>query len=188
MLEDALASDQLLAMALLQPGWEAKYDGCPEVCPMACVGRVVSHTRLADGRYNLLLLGSAPGFDRPRVAGGSSVSPGGGGHPGRPLSGAGQVARARTQRALLREFQRCLRRSLAKDEPLEQLLSRQLPLGVLTDIVGFTVKFDIPFKQKLLSEWNVDVAPNCCWNDWPRGMPTSRAWWYDRFRRSSAAN
>ena len=65
--------------------------------------------------------------------------------------------RARTQRALLREFQRCLRRSLAKDEPLEQLLSRQLPLGVLTDIVGFTVKFDIPFKQKLLSEWNVDV-------------------------------
>ncbi len=64
--------------------------------------------------------------------------------------------RARTQQALLTAFQRSLRRSLAKDEPLEKLLSRELPLGVLTDIVAFTLKFDVSFKQKLLSEWNVD--------------------------------
>lgn len=157
MLEDALSSDQLLAMALLKPGWEADYEGRPALCRTACLGRIVSHTRLEDGRYNLLLLGlrrvsivrelpAELAYRQAEVAVLDDLYP-----------SQKESHRARTQRALLREFQRCLRRSLAKDEPLEQLLSRQLPLGVLTDIVGFTVKFELAFKQQLLSEWNVDT-------------------------------
>ena len=57
MLEDSLAADQLIAIALLQPGWEADYDERPSIFPVTCIGRVVSHSRLEDGRYNLLLLG-----------------------------------------------------------------------------------------------------------------------------------
>ena len=57
MLEDALADDQLIAMALLEPGWEHDYDSRPPVAPLACLGKVVAHHRLEDGRYNLLLLG-----------------------------------------------------------------------------------------------------------------------------------
>ena len=35
MLEDALASDGLIAMALLAPGWENDYEGRPNLYPMA---------------------------------------------------------------------------------------------------------------------------------------------------------
>jgi ATP-dependent Lon protease len=157
MLEDALAEDHLLAMALLQPGWEPSYEERPPIFPVICIGRVVSHTRMPDGRYNLLLLGlrrasvlrelpPSRAYREAEVSILEDLYP--------PNS---RDDRRRLQRALLKEFKRCLPSSLAKDEPLEQLLSRQLPLGVLTDIVAFTVKFDMHFKQKLLSEWNVDL-------------------------------
>src|ERR1041384_3715325 len=57
MLEDALASDRLIAMALLAPGWEDDYHGRPALYPTACLGRVTTSHRLEDGRYNLLLEG-----------------------------------------------------------------------------------------------------------------------------------
>src|SRR5271166_2451842 len=57
LLEDALATDRLVAMALLAPGWESDYEGRPTLCPMACLGRVTTYHRLEDGAYNLLLLG-----------------------------------------------------------------------------------------------------------------------------------
>ena len=36
------------------------------------------------------------------------------------------------------------------------LLASQLSLGMLTDVFAFTLGFDIPLKQRLLAEWNVD--------------------------------
>jgi Lon protease-like protein len=36
MLEDALAGDKLIAMAMLEPGWEADYDSRPPISPDAC--------------------------------------------------------------------------------------------------------------------------------------------------------
>src|SRR5947207_1727611 len=57
MLEDALAGDQLIATAVLEPGWETDYDSRPPVEQFACLGKVVAHHRLEDGRYNVLLLG-----------------------------------------------------------------------------------------------------------------------------------
>jgi Lon protease-like protein len=57
LLEASLADDQLLAMALLQPGWKEKYNERPTIFPVICIGRVVSHSTLDDGRYNLLLQG-----------------------------------------------------------------------------------------------------------------------------------
>src|SRR5215212_9539920 len=57
LLEDALATDNLIAMALLQPGWEQDYEGRPPIADIVCVGRVVSHARLPENRHNLLLLG-----------------------------------------------------------------------------------------------------------------------------------
>src|SRR5580658_6984681 len=57
LLEDALAADRLIAMALLAPGWESNYEGRPPLCPVACLGRVTTYHRLEDGTYNLLLLG-----------------------------------------------------------------------------------------------------------------------------------
>jgi len=64
MTRDALASDRLIAMALLRPGWEKDYHSRPAIEPVVCVGRIVSWEELPDGRFNFLL----QGLMRARVA------------------------------------------------------------------------------------------------------------------------
>jgi Lon protease-like protein len=57
MIEDALASDRLIAMALLKEGWEQDYDGSPPVHDIACAGVIEEHQRLPDARFNIRLRG-----------------------------------------------------------------------------------------------------------------------------------
>src|SRR5947199_169057 len=59
MTADVLCGDRQIAMALLRPGWEKSYYSSPAVEPVVCVGRIVSHERLPDGKYNFLLQGVA---------------------------------------------------------------------------------------------------------------------------------
>jgi Lon protease-like protein len=54
---DVLADDKRLGMVLLQPGWEADYDGRPSIFPVGCSGAIVHSERLDDGRYNIVLRG-----------------------------------------------------------------------------------------------------------------------------------
>ena len=68
MMDEVIQGGQSICMALLKPGWEADYYGSPEVHAIGCVGKVVSHQLLADGRYNITLLGeykvAIQGFER----------------------------------------------------------------------------------------------------------------------------
>src|SRR2546421_8662992 len=57
MTADALRGRRQIAMALLRPGWEKSYYGAPEIEPIVCVGSILSHERLPDGKYNFLLQG-----------------------------------------------------------------------------------------------------------------------------------
>jgi uncharacterized protein len=63
MTADALEADRLLGMVLLQPGWQADYEGRPPIFPVGCSGVIVHAVRLEDGRYNIVLRG----LDRFRV-------------------------------------------------------------------------------------------------------------------------
>lgn len=58
MTRDALQGSRLIAMALLQPGYEATYH-TPRAAihSTVCVGRILREERLPDGRYNFLLHG-----------------------------------------------------------------------------------------------------------------------------------
>lgn len=56
---EALAGSRSLCVVLLKPGWEADYLGAPEVYPVGCVGRIVQHQELPDGRYLLSLRGES---------------------------------------------------------------------------------------------------------------------------------
>jgi hypothetical protein len=58
MVEDALAGDGRIAMAILRPGWENEYYGRPPVHPVAGAGEIIQHERLPDGRFNILLRGT----------------------------------------------------------------------------------------------------------------------------------
>lgn len=58
MIADALDSTGLVAMAILKPGYEEKYyTSHAAIREIACVGSIVRHEQLSDGRYNILLQG-----------------------------------------------------------------------------------------------------------------------------------
>jgi uncharacterized protein len=57
MVKDALASDRIIGMVLLQPGYEADYEGRPPVYPVGCAGVITHSEPLADGRFNIVLRG-----------------------------------------------------------------------------------------------------------------------------------
>jgi Lon protease-like protein len=62
MARDALSGDRLIAMAVFEgdaEAWAEHYAGAPPIKPCVCVGRIVEHQRLPDGRYNVLLQGRA---------------------------------------------------------------------------------------------------------------------------------
>jgi len=55
MVADAEASDRMIGMVLLRPGWEGSYEGRPPVFSIGCSGVMTQVERLADGRYNMVL-------------------------------------------------------------------------------------------------------------------------------------
>jgi uncharacterized protein len=57
MVGNALASDRMIGMVLLRPGWERTYEGRPPVYPIGCSGVMTHVERLSDGRYNIVLRG-----------------------------------------------------------------------------------------------------------------------------------
>lgn len=60
MTKDALDSDGLIAMATFEgDDYQHDYEGTPPIRPAVCVGYIVHHDRLFDGRYNILLQGIA---------------------------------------------------------------------------------------------------------------------------------
>jgi Lon protease-like protein len=63
MVAQALATDRLIGMVLLRPGWEGNYEGQPPVFPVGCNGVITHVESLPDGRYHLVLRG----LDRFRI-------------------------------------------------------------------------------------------------------------------------
>lgn len=156
LMEDALADDRLIAMAVLSPGWEADYDGRPAVQPIACLGRIVTHQRLDDGRYNLLLAG----LKRVRI---DRELP-----PLRPFRQAEvtlvddvyreakSADRADRQQRLLAAFRRFLPKMPEVHQQLDELLCTQISLGMLTDLVAYAVDLPHDLKLQLLGWPDVD--------------------------------
>ena len=57
MVKDALASDRIIGMVLLQPGFESNYEGRPGVYPVGCAGVITHSEPLPDGRFDIVLRG-----------------------------------------------------------------------------------------------------------------------------------
>jgi len=57
MVADALQGDRIIGMVLLEPGYEANYEGRPPVYPIGCAGVITHAERLSDGRFNIVLGG-----------------------------------------------------------------------------------------------------------------------------------
>ena len=156
LLEEALDDDRLIAMAVLAPGWEVDYEGCPEVCPVACLGRVATHQRLDEGRYNLLLAGLVrvrivEELPRKKLFREVKAEVYQDYYP--PSAAA---RRSQVHKELFDCFRGLVPSAPAAHAQLEQLLRAELSLGMLTDIVAYTLELDVACKESLLRERNVD--------------------------------
>lgn len=155
MLEDALAGDRLITMAVLKPGWETDYESRPPISSYACLGKVVAHHRLEDGRYNLLLLG----VQRVRIM--QELDPLRSFRQARvelvedcyDFSSSCQCQRV--QEELVTAFRSHLNCACELPEQLEQMLSGEISLGALTDLAAYTLPLCADVKLGLLGECSV---------------------------------
>ncbi len=157
MLQDALDHDRLIAMVLLEAGWELQYQARPAIAHTACIGKIISHTPTDDRRHNILLVG----VKRARII--RELE------PRRTYREAdvelledqyppdADQQRPEVAQRLQSLFQQFIPQGLAAQESFRQLLGEQLPLGVLADTIAYALQLPLAIKQLLLAEANVDV-------------------------------
>ncbi len=153
----ALKDQSALALGLLKPGWETQYYGAPAMYPVLCVGKIVAHELLPDGKYNLLLHGVTRAKVLSEVRAGEA-------HPYRtatlvpvmddpPMDTAG----ARIHRnALYHYLTATSLNRLTVASSLLPLFDAEDPLPTprLIDVLAFTLIQDIPTRQQLLEQRN----------------------------------
>lgn len=157
MLADAMENDRLIAMALLQIGWESKYQSKPPIAKTVCVGKVISHTPTEDGRHNILLVGLRRARILEEIEEGQSFRMASVEVIEDVYSSENDEERPAMTEKLQQLFAKFIPEGLASQESFQQLLGKQLPLGVLTDTITFAIDLPMEIKQKLLDESNVDT-------------------------------
>ena len=154
MTEDALAGDRLITIVQITP--PARGEHWTEPVPLesvGCLGKIIQHERLADGRFNLLLLG------RKRVRLLREIAT-------EKLYRIAEVNILQDQPAALPEglaraeliglFRRFFESQRKLDPDLAEFLNKPVPLGLLADIITHALDLPPALKQRLLAESSVD--------------------------------
>jgi Lon protease-like protein len=138
-----------VAMALLRPGWEKCYYESPAIEPVVCVGEILSHERLPDGRYNFLLRGVA----RARVVRELRKRP-------YRVAELEPIVERPVMEIELAGYRRHLR-AVFEDGPLgrtgagcqiAKMLASDVPTAEVADVLAFNLFDDLRLKQALLEE------------------------------------
>ena len=153
--EEAISDDKHIALGVLAPGWEVDYEGRPALESMACLCRIATYQRTPEGTYNVLLLGvrriqlkkELPPTKPFRVAEAQIVED----HV--PNSSSEEIVRLQQQ--LLVAFKRSMPKIPTSYDQIDELLGSQITLGMLADIVAYTVELDLKIKLSLLKTSNV---------------------------------
>ena len=149
MIADALEDQSAIGLVLLKPGWEKNYYSNPAIHNILCVGKIVAHELLEDGKYNLLLHGmnrskllSERKHGLYRVATVDSIS--------EPSDESPKMA---VHRKVLRDlFDKTALRDLSVSQSLLPLFDDSMPTARLIDVLAFTLVQDVLTKQLLLEE------------------------------------
>jgi ATP-dependent Lon protease len=156
MVEEALAADHLIAPVWLQPGWERAYDRRPPVAPVACLGRILSHHRTSDGRYNLLLQGFRRAAIRRELPATRSFRQADVDLLEDFYPSSGAARRHQIQQKLVDLTRDLLPDRDVLNEQFDELLANPGSLGLMTDVFAFGLGIPLAEKQQLLADWNVD--------------------------------
>lgn len=161
MLLESLAGDRLIAMATYEPTeggllLEHASSEAPLISPYVCIGKIVTHAELENDRHNILLVGAK----RARVVRETDA--------GRPFriaevdvasdiySPSGTEGRSRLKRRLIEAFGCVIPASPTAKANLHELMSGQMGLGPITDIISYTLPFSTADKLKMLGVSDVD--------------------------------
>ena len=156
MLSEALAGDHLIAMSTLTGGHAVSMVSEPTIASTVCLGRIISHAEVEEGRHNLLLVG----VRRARIVHELEA--------GRPFRMAkvdvlddiypptGAKARGQLKSELLEAFGEVIPASVNSQQNLHDLMAGQMGLGPITDIISYTLPFSVEEKLQLLGDADVD--------------------------------
>ena len=155
MTEDALASDGLVTIVMIRPPAGGKVKGVPALEEYGCVGRILKYERLADGKFNFLLLGlrrvrlvrEVPSGAPYRAAEAELVD---------DLIAEGDAVSLQAN-DLIGLFRAFLESYGGIDADLDAIVSPSLPAGTLTDILAHALPFPVAMKQDLLAERQVEI-------------------------------
>jgi Lon protease-like protein len=154
MTEDALAGDRQVTIVQIRPmAPGAPWTEPAPIMDVGCLGRIVQHERLPDGRFHLLLLGRkrvrlVRELDSPklyRIAEATILED-------RELEENPDAHR----KELLDLFLQVFQQTHDLDPDLARMLNSDLPLGVLSDIIAHALDLPVTLKQSLLDETRVD--------------------------------
>jgi Lon protease-like protein len=152
MTADALTGDKRIAMALLKDGWQQQYHGRPAIEPVVCVGRIIAHEMLDDGRYNLLLQGER----RARVIEEDfSLAYRRGELELLAESPAFDVDLAPAREAMREVVNHSRLRATDLGRELVKVIDSAIPTADLADVCSFSLLEDVAVKQRLLEDADV---------------------------------
>ena len=152
--EEAIEGDRLVALGVLAAGWEGDYEGRPPLRQTACLCRIATHQKTKQGTYNVLVLGvrrlrllrELPPKKLFRVVESELVD---------DVEPADATSAAALQQELLAAFKRSMPKIPNAYEQLDELLGNQITLGMLADIVAYTIDIGLEVKMRLLAECDV---------------------------------
>ncbi len=154
MLEDALATDRLIAVALLRADASNNSIGLPETESIVCLGKVITVVRLPDGRSNILLGGvhraeiveeleTGRAFRQARVELVTDLYP----------RATQQIARLKNE--LVGALKRWLPSSLRENDQIRNVFDDEMSMGAVTDVIANCLPIGCEIKQLLLDETDV---------------------------------
>jgi len=153
MTTDALTGDRLVTMVQILSAAEGSCWSEPvPIVDVGCLGKIIQHERLADGRYNITVIGlkrvrlkkEKPSAKLYRIAQAEILEDQ---ESDQPLE--------QERGELIGLFRALFERRQCLDENLSALLDSGLSLGVLSDIIAHALRVPSPVKQALLSEPHV---------------------------------
>lgn len=176
MTEDALAGDRLVTIVKANP--PPPHQGVPVLEEYACVGRILQYERLADGKFNVLLLGlrrvrlvrEVPSGKMYRAAQAEVVA---------DLVEDGPAVEE-DRRRLLELFRSFMAPHGGVHPDLDEVISAPLPAGALTDILAHALPLPAEMKQHLLAERQVEIRLDTL-NRWLESTPPGPAAPPERF-------
>jgi Lon protease-like protein len=153
MTADALASDGLVTIVQPRPPDEEPLNNLPPLESVACLGKIIKHERLPDGRYNFLLLG----LKRVRLIREVATKKLYRTAEAELLEDEPSTEPEEPRRSELIELFRAIGiRQDVLDPDLATLLDSALPLGALTDVVAHALGLPPGIKQAFLDDRRAD--------------------------------